>query len=263
MRDAETSTMDLGIKPPPRGVDLPYSDGEPMESNRHFEQMALLIRCLKYAWRARDDFFVGGNMFVYFSELQAKANDFRGPDLFVVMDTERRERNSWVVWEEEGRTPNVVIELLSPSTEHVDRGDKMRIYAKLLHVAEYYLFDPWDGRFEGYELERGSRTYRRREPDAQGRLFSPSTGLTLGVVPGWVDEIEAPWLRWFDADGHVLPAPEEDAKSLADTARHERANVELEKARADEQKDRAEQEKARADDAERRIAELERQLRER
>ena len=44
------------------------------------------------------------------------------------------------------------------------------------------------------------------------------------------------WLRWFDADGHVLPAPEEDAKSLATAV---------------------EQEKARVDDAERRIAELE------
>jgi hypothetical protein len=26
-------------------------------------------------------------MFVYYSELQAKSNDFRGPDVFVVLDT--------------------------------------------------------------------------------------------------------------------------------------------------------------------------------
>ncbi len=263
MSDAETSTMDLGIKPPPRGVDLPYSDGEPMESQRHVEQMLLLIRTLKYAWRARDDFFVGGNMFVYFSELQAKANDFRGPDVFVVMDTPRRERRSWVVWEEEGRTPNVVIELLSPSTEHIDRGEKMRIYAKLLHVPEYYLFDPWDGRFEAHELNRGSRKFERREPDARGRYFSPATGLTLGVVPGWVDEVEAPWLRWFDAEGDVLPSPEEDARTLKTAVGEERAKTEQEKARAEQERARAEQEKARADDALERIAELERQLRER
>jgi len=34
-------------------------------------------------------------MFVYFSETQAKRNDFRSSDVFVVMDTERRERKSW------------------------------------------------------------------------------------------------------------------------------------------------------------------------
>ena len=60
--------------------------------------------------------FVGANMFLYFSQTQAKKNDFRGPDVFVVMDTTRRERKSWVVWEEDGRVPDVVIEL------HVDGG---------------------------------------------------------------------------------------------------------------------------------------------
>jgi Uma2 family endonuclease len=232
--------------------------------------MMLLIQSLEYAWRERDDFFVAGNMFVYFSELQAKASDFRGPDVFVVMDTVRRERKSWVVWEEEGRTPDVVIELLSPSTEQVDRGDKMRIYAKLMHVAEYYLFDPWDGRFEAYELDRGARSYRRREPDAQGRFFSPSTGFTLGVVPARLGEIDAPWLRWIDANGKVLPEPTEHALELAAAAREERsraaqerARAEQGEARAEQGEARAEQEKARADEAERRIAELERQLRER
>ena len=40
-------------------------------------------------------------MFLYFSKTQAKNNDFRGPDVFVVMNTSRRERKSWVVWEED------------------------------------------------------------------------------------------------------------------------------------------------------------------
>ena len=208
MRNAETSTMDLGIKPPPRGVDLP-GDGGPMESPRHVEQMMLLVQSLEYAWRARDDFFVGGNMCVYFSAHQAETNDFRAPDVFVVMGAPRRKRRSWVVWEEDGRRPDVVIELLSPSTELADRGDKLRTCAKNLLVREYYLFDPWDGRFEGYELERSSRTYRRREPDARGRFFSWSTGLALGVVPGGVHE-DAARLRWIDADGNVLPTQDEE-----------------------------------------------------
>jgi Uma2 family endonuclease len=189
---------ELPIKPPPRGEDLPYSDGEPMESQRHVEQMVLLIQTLKDAWKDRDDFFVGGNMFVYFSELQAKTNDFRGPDVFVVTNTTRKERKSWVVWEEDGRTPDVVIELLSPSTQHVDRGEKMWIYANLLHVAEYYLFDPFSGVLEGYALDAPAHRYLRRELDSDGRLHSRVLDLHLGVVPSTVGEIEAPLLRWID-----------------------------------------------------------------
>jgi Uma2 family endonuclease len=97
VRDATMTPINPGFRPPPRGEDLPHGDGEPMETQRHVEQMLLLIRTLKDAWRDRSDVFVGGNMFIYFSELQAKRNDFRGPDVFVVMDTVRRERKSWVV----------------------------------------------------------------------------------------------------------------------------------------------------------------------
>ena len=115
---------------PPRAEDLPWSDGEPMESDRHVKQMTLLIESLRMEWIDRKDVFVGGNMFVYFSESQAKKNDFRGPDVFVVLDAEEKERRlSWVVWQEGRRTPDVVIELTSASTEAVDRGKKMEIYA--------------------------------------------------------------------------------------------------------------------------------------
>jgi Uma2 family endonuclease len=210
--------IDPGFKPPPRGVDLPHTDGEPMETARHRDQMNLLIASLQDAWSDRDDFYVAGNMFIYFSELQAKRNDFRGPDVFVVMDTVKRERKSWVVWEEDGRAPDVVIELTSPSTEHVDRGDKMRIYAKVLHVAEYYLFDPFTGRLEGYELDASTRTYRERTPDEMGRFESHVTGLALGVVPGRYADVDADWLRWMTREGDVVPTGQERESARADAA---------------------------------------------
>lgn len=238
----------MSIKPPPRGEDLPFSDGEPMESDRHVHQMGLLIGALRDAWRDRDDFHVGGNNFVYFSETQARNNDFRGPDVYVVMDTPKRERKSWVVWEEAGRTPDVVIELLSETTEHVDRGDKMRIYAKLLHVSEYYLFDPFTAVFEAYALDASTRTYGRREPDLPGGDFSSAaTGLVLGVRPGTIHDIEARWLRWIRPDGYVLPFGLEHRDA-------ERARADAEKVRADAETVRADAEKARADAALARLA---------
>jgi Uma2 family endonuclease len=65
---------------PPSSLELVCDDGKPMESARHRQQVVLLIESLQYAFRERTDFYVGGNMFLYFSETQARHNDFPGPD---------------------------------------------------------------------------------------------------------------------------------------------------------------------------------------
>ena len=129
-----------------------------METERHAKQQAILLSSLELAWDDRRDFYVGGNMFVYYSELQTKKNDFRGPDLFVVLNTTHRERKSWVVWGEDGRTPDVVIELLSETTEDVDRGEKMRIYANLLRVTSLLPLRSAHERVRGLRARRRSRT---------------------------------------------------------------------------------------------------------
>jgi Uma2 family endonuclease len=236
------STSHAFIPEPPPGEDeLPWSDGEPVDSERNGKQQTLLTSSLERAWAARDDFYVGGNMFVYYSQLQTKQNDFRGPDVFVVLDTTRRERKSWVVWGENGRMPDVVIEVLSPSTEAVDRGEKMRIYARLLHVSSYYLFDPLTRVLEGYQLDQSSRSYVPMAPLPDGDLPCAVLGLRLGVRRGRYQGIEAEWLRWLDADGRVLPTDEERAEAEA----RQREDAER----------RAREEARQREDAERRLAE--------
>jgi len=167
-----------GLKPPPRGVDLPYDDGEPMETIDHRWQMNLLIEVLmKHI--DRKDAFVGGNHAVYYSLLQVRRNDFEAPDVFVVLDAiDNPERRSWVLWEEDGRTPNVVVELLSPTTEANDRGPKKRIYERVLKVPDYFVFDPIDGRLEGWR--RAPSGYEPLAPDAHGRLRCEEIDAWLG-----------------------------------------------------------------------------------
>ena len=218
---------------PPSGEELVYSDGEPMESDRHVQQMVLLIQSLRNGRSDRTDFYVAGNMFIYFSETQARKNDFRGPDVFVVMNTTRRERKSWVVWEEDGKTPDVVIELLSESTESVDRGEKMRIYAQQLRVGEYFLFDPFSGVLDGYELDAPRAAYRPKKPDEAGRFYSERTGLFLGKVRGTIGGVEADWLRWIEPGGRVLPTGDEMAAAATARADAEMARADAEAVRAD------------------------------
>ena len=86
------------------------------------------------------DFFAGGNMFIYYSHEQAhavateplaKTRHFRGPDVFFVAGTEGGpERKAWVVWNEHGRYPDFIVELLSRSTARVDRTTKKAIYER-------------------------------------------------------------------------------------------------------------------------------------
>jgi len=126
--------------------DLPCDDGEPMESARHRDQMWLLIYSLKAYWS--DRILRGGNMFIHYDPDNRQR--FRGPDFFLVLDVEDRERKSWVVWREGMRFPDVIIELLSDSTRTIDKGEKKALYERVFRTAEYYRYDPFSQEFLGY-----------------------------------------------------------------------------------------------------------------
>lgn len=125
-------------------ADLPYDDGNKMESPWHFGNATLLIDNYVAARGGRfTDFFVGANMFVYYSMDQVRNRDYRGPDVFIVNDVDgARDRNYWAIWEEQGRYPDVIIELLSPSTEHVDLGVKKDLHERTFRTAEYICVAP-------------------------------------------------------------------------------------------------------------------------
>lgn len=236
---------------PPGEDDLPYDFGPPLESNHHRDAMNALIESLRLHWRDLPDGYVGGNMALYFSLRQIEHNDFVGPDVFVVLGASRRERKSWVVWQE-GLVPDVVIELLSAGTERRDRGDKMRIYERQMRVPFYVLFHPFDARFDVFELR--DLAYQPRVADESGRVAVPPLGLELGVVWSVVEGERLPWLRWFTPEGVMLPTPIE----LAHIAERRADEAEAEAAA---ERDRAEQAEARAAAAEAQAAALAERLR--
>ncbi len=244
-------------------TDLPFDDGVPLESARHRIAMNLLIRSVQFALRDRTDFFAGGNMFVYYSRNQAMNRDFRGPDFFVALDVDgSRERKSWILWEEDGRYPDVIVELLSASTERVDREDKKRLYERIFKTPDYFIFDPFNpDSLRGWRLQLG-QGYQPLQPNAQGWLWCESLQLWLGTWDGVIDREPATgtcqWLRFYDSDGQLVPLPEEAERARAET---ERARAETERARAEAERTRAEAERARAEQAEQENARLLEQLR--
>ncbi|QYX33237.1 Uma2 family endonuclease [Sphaerospermopsis torques-reginae] len=199
-----------------------YSDEPPVETELHLRQIILLLQCLEWLWKDRTDFYTAGNLTIYYSPHQKKNENLRGPDFFVVLGTERKTRKSWVVWDEDGKYPNVIIEILSPSTANSDKVTKKELYQNTFRTPDYFWFDPYTLEFSGFYLTNGQ--YQPLEPNENGYLWSEQLGLYLGVHEGL--------LRYFTPEGELVPTPEETAEEETKKAvkSEKRANQEAKRA---------------------------------
>ena len=235
-----------------------YSDEPPLETGLHLQQMMLLLNSLYWLWRDRNDFYAAGNLSIYFSRERIKTKDYRGPDFFVVLGTEKRQRKSWVAWEEDGKYPNLIVEILSDTTAKTDRETKKQIYQDIFRTPEYFWFDPESEEFVGFHLLDGC--YESLEPNEHGWMWSQQLELFLGVHEGQ--------LRFFAPDGALVPAPDEaaiEAMQRADQAEaqaaRERQLKEQEKQRAVQAEAQAAQERQLKEQAQREAARLADRLR--
>ncbi|MCO5170797.1 MAG: Uma2 family endonuclease [Planctomycetes bacterium] len=111
--------------------------------------------------------YVGGSpLDVYLSQ-----HDVLQPDLLFVSSA-RLER---VAHDGVHGAPDLVIEVLSPGTRHLDLGAKKRLYAR--HgVREYWVVDPQDETLTCYDLERA--------PD-EPRTHAGAARFTSALLPGF------------------------------------------------------------------------------
>jgi len=216
-----------------------YSDEPEMESSLHYTQLMMLVATLEWWWRDREDFFIGANLTIYFNHQRLKTQDSRGPDFFLVKETEKRPRTSWVVWEEKGRYPNLIIELLSDSTARVDRVLKKQLYQNRLHTPEYFWFSPDTLEFKGFRLEQ--KEYVPIKPLENGWLWSQELGLYLAIVERK--------LRYITQDGLLVP-------TLEESVLQEQRKVEVERQKAESERQRANEAETRNRFLEQRLKEL-------
>jgi Uma2 family endonuclease len=177
------------------------SDEPEMESSLHYLQLALLVSCLDWLWREQKDYFIGANLTIYFSRQQLKNRDFRGPDFFLVKNTQNHPRRSWVVWEEDGKYPDLIIELLSTSTAAIDKAFKKTLYEERFRTQEYFWFSPDTLELAGFKLIDGK--YIPIKFNNSNLLWSNILGLYLGL--------QGDKLRYFDAQERLVLTPEEVA----------------------------------------------------
>ncbi len=214
----------------------PESDGKPMaETDVHRDLMVDFIQMLQYHFR-EDTVYVSGNLLIYYEP--GNTGKSVAPDVFVVHGVAKKRRRTYLIWEEE-KTPDFVLEVSSRSTHRKDMSEKKSLYAEVLEVKEYYIYDPEseiDPKFIGYELIDG--VYHELEFVAS-RLPSSVLGLELGERGGVLRLYNPRTGEWLQ------PAPER-AQQEADARQNAEHRAENAEQRAENAESRAENAESRA-----------------
>jgi Uma2 family endonuclease len=192
-----------------RTVEYPTSDGKPMaETDVHRKDMVDLIAALDDHFAADPRVYVSGNLMFFYEEGNRRKHI--APDVFVVRGVPKLPpRKYYLLWEE-GRSPDLVIELTSKTTRREDRDKKWVLYRDRLRVPEYFLFDP----FEEY-LKPSMQGYRLVE-DQYVAIESEAGRLPSGVLGLHLERRGAELRLYHPATGRCLPTPQERAAEEAE-----------------------------------------------
>ena len=224
----------------PTMFDLPSEDPEEPGLPDVFHAIQAFL--LTQTFQVQMDFFAGIDVNLYYDENHT--DRYKRPDWFVVLGVpklfEGHLRMSYVIWQEKVR-PFLVVELLSPGTEDEDLGrrkskegrlpGKWEVYEKILKVPYYVVFDRLTEEVKAFKLA-GDR-YKSLEV-TKNRVPIPEIGMELRSWRGVYEGLKSVWLRWYDADGYMVPTPAEQA---------ERERAEKEWERAEKERERAEKER--------------------
>ncbi|MBC7882265.1 MAG: Uma2 family endonuclease [Anaerolineae bacterium] len=237
----------------PTALELPESDDTPVDNELQDTVPGLLKDTLRLIWQNRNDWFFGVDMGIYADTEQP----YRAivPDGFLSIGVPRfkpqygdRGRPSYVLWEEEGKVPMLVLEVVS-ETYRNEYSEKLKEYQDL-EVLYYVVYNPDQLKkdhapLEVYRLSEGQYVLMTGEP-----CWMPEIGLGIGRAMNNHLDWRREWLYWFSEDGTRYPIPEEFQRYRADLAEQE----------VEQAAQREEQERQRANQAEQQ-AQVEREAR--
>lgn len=135
-------------QPPPfRLPDIPEKDPDDMTSSQHLSRNGNMYRLAQHLGNP-EKIIVSGERYI----CAEPGTPIRYPDLLVAFgaDPELYETNNGYVVSLQGKPPDLVLEIASRATGHIDTGEKPDFYAGL-GIAEYWRFDE-TGEFHGQRL---------------------------------------------------------------------------------------------------------------
>ena len=125
---------------PPVGCDddgYPCDDSAMVDNSDHNLVSGYIKYVVGARYADRDDVFADADLGLYFE--QGNRSALVAPDVLVAFGVEGGSRMSYKIWEE-GKPPDLVVEVLSHRTWRKDLRDKPGLY-EALGIAEYWSFD--------------------------------------------------------------------------------------------------------------------------
>ncbi|MCC3420576.1 MAG: Uma2 family endonuclease [Microcoleus sp. PH2017_07_MST_O_A] len=262
----------------PDHTQLPESDGTFVKNFQEHPQSILLtdsITPILQSIHPDADYCIGQDSGIYWRLTEPLERGAEAPDWFYVPNVpptfDGQVRRSYVMWQE-FLAPLIVLEFVSGNgAEERDRTPLLRtgqqetkpgkfwIYENVIRPEFYGIYEVTKASVEVYHLV--GRSYHLLPANDRGHYPISPLGVELGIWQGRYQNVELPWLRWWDSEGNLLLTGFERVEEEQQIAEQERQRAEQERQRAEQERQRAEQERQRADRAQEELEQLRAQLR--
>lgn len=131
----------------------PSSDGKPMaDSTIQYDWISKIKANLDGMFKDDQNVFIAGDLIWY--PVQGRNDLSQAPDVMVVFGRPKIDRKSYLQWNEDNITPQVVFEILSETNTKKEMNKKLLFYNEY-KVEEYYLYDPKKKNLDGWLRTEG------------------------------------------------------------------------------------------------------------
>ena len=207
----------------PDHTQLPESDGTFVKNWQEHPQTILLTDSIKPVLQKLypdSQYFIGQDLGIYWRITEPPEKGAEAPDWFYVPNVpptlNGKTRRSYVLWQE-FIAPSIVLEFVSGNgAEERDKTPwkgKFWIYEQVIRTPFYGIYEVNKASIEVYELIGGQ--YQLLAANERGHYSITPMGIELGLWQGEYQNMELPWLRWWDLQGNLLLTGEERANRLA------------------------------------------------
>jgi Uma2 family endonuclease len=207
----------------PDHTQLPDSDGTFAQNLQEHPQSVLLTDSIEPILRKLHpdgQYCIGQDSGIYWRMTEPPERGAEAPDWFYVPNVpptlNGQTRRSYVLWQEYV-APLIVLEFVSgDGKEERDKTPitgKFWVYEQAIRVPYYGIYEVKKSSVEVYQLVHGQ--YELLPANERGYYPIEQMGVELGIWQGLYQNMELPWLRWWDNQGNLLLTGWERSERLA------------------------------------------------
>ncbi|UBF24837.1 Uma2 family endonuclease [Kovacikia minuta CCNUW1] len=218
----------------PDHTQLPESNGTFVKNFQEHPQSILLtdsIQPVLQQLHPDDQYCIGQDCGIYWRLTEPPEQGAEAPDWFYVPNVPPvlagQMRRSYVLWQEIV-APLIVLEFVSGNgqeeRDQTPYAGKFWVYEQAIRVPFYGIYEVARARVEVYHLIDGH--YHLLPANSEERYPIAALNVELGIWQGRYQNVDLPWLRWWDGQGNLLLTGEERAEQERQRAEQERQRAE-------------------------------------